>query len=263
MKTILALAAAFPLAIATTAIAFDVADYRLVDLSHSYDENTVYWPANPPEGFQLKRLAYGETPGGYFYSSNSICTAEHGGTHLDAPIHFSAAGITNEKLPLEQLIAPGVRIDIRDKTQQDRSYRLTRADVVAFEKRSGRIQSGTIVLLQTGWSEHWPDRKAYLGDASLDDASHLDFPSYGEDAARLLVEERGVAMLGIDTASIDYGKSKDFIVHRVAAARNVGGLENLMNLDQLPVSGFTIVALPMKIAGGSGGPARVVAMVPK
>jgi kynurenine formamidase len=134
--------------------------------------------------------------------------------------------------------------------------------VLRFEERAGRIQPGTIVLLHTGWSRFWPDRAAYFGDASAEDSSRLEFPGFGEDAARLLVEERRVAMLGLDTASIDYGRSKDFVVHRIAAARNVGGLENLTGLDALPDSDFTVIALPMKIAGGSGGPVRVVALVP-
>ena len=133
--------------------------------------------------------------------------------------------------------------------------------MLAFEKRHGVIKTGSIVLLRTGWSEHWPDVKAYLGDDTPGDASRLSFPSYGAEAARLLVEERGVVLLGVDTASIDYGTSKDFPVHRIAAARNVGGLENLTNLAQLPSTGFTILALPMKIEGGSGAPVRTVALV--
>jgi len=261
LRVLFSLSLVLVVAPAAAAESLDVAKYRLVDLSHAYDENTVYWPAKPPAAFELKQLHYGETPGGWFYASNSLCTAEHGGTHLDAPIHFAAERLTTEKLPLEQLIAPAIVIDVRDKTRNDRSYRLTTADVVDFERRNGRIEEGTIVLLHTGWSKRWPDREAYLGDASREDASKLDFPSYGEDAARLLVEERKVAMLGVDTASIDYGKSKDFIVHRIAADKNVAGLENLTNLDQLPAAGFTVIALPMKIAGGSGGPVRVVALV--
>ena len=133
----------------------------------------------------------------------------------------------------------------------------------AFEKQHGRIARGTIVLLKTGWSRYWPDAKSYLGDDTPGDASRLSFPSYGVDSAKQLVEERGVAALGIDTASIDYGKSTDFLVHRVAAAGNVPGLENLTNLDQLPARGATVVALPMKIEGGSGGPLRAIALVPR
>lgn len=243
--------------------AFDVSRYRLVDLTHAYDSRTLYWPSSPPTEFELEQLAFGETPRGWFYAANRFCTPEHGGTHLDAPIHFHRTGQTADQLALEKLVAPGVRIDVRALAAKDRNYRLTREDVLAFEKRNGRIPRGTIVLLQTGWSRYWPDREAYFGDASPDDASRLEFPSYGLEAARLLVEERGVAMLGVDTASIDYGRSRDFEVHRIAAAGNAGGLENLTNLDGLPESGFVVLALPMKIAGGSGGPVRVIALVPR
>jgi kynurenine formamidase len=156
-----------------------------------------------------------------------------------------------------------VVIDVSRQASANPDYRLTRGDVEAFEARHGRIAAGTIVLLRTGWSARWADRKAYLGDDTPNDASKLSFPSYGEDAARLLVEERSVAALGADVASIDYGRSTDFPVHRIAAARNAYGLENLTNLDALPPTGSVIVALPMKIAGGSGGPVRAIAMVPR
>jgi kynurenine formamidase len=140
---------------------------------------------------------------------------------------------------------------------------LTTQDVLQFEKQHGPIARGTIVLLRTGWSRHWPNAKAYLGDDTPGDASKLSFPSYGPESAKLLVEERGVAALGIDTASIDYGRSTDFQVHRIAAARNVPGFENLTNLDRLPARGATVIALPMKIEGGSGGPLRAIALVPR
>jgi len=242
--------------------ALDPDRYQMVDLSHSYDEQTLFWPTSPTT-FKKQTLAWGPTDGGYFYSAFSFCTPEHGGTHLDAPIHFSADGITTEKMPLQQLIAPGVVIDVSKQAAADRNYRLQVKDVTDFEDRHGPIAAGSIVLMRSGWSRHWPDARAYLGDDTPGDASKLQFPGYGVDATRLLVEERGVAMLGVDTASIDYGKSKDFMVHRVAAARNVGGLENLTGLEKLPASGFTVIALPVKIGGGSGAPVRVVALVPK
>jgi kynurenine formamidase len=237
-------------------------NHRLVDLTHAYGSDTLYWPTSPSR-FVLEELAHGKTEGGYFYSAYRLCTPEHGGTHLDAPIHFAEGKRTADQIPLEQLIAPAIVIDVSGKAAADRDYRLTPEDVLAFEQRHGRIAAGTIVLLRTGWSRFWPDPKAYLGDNTPGDASKLSFPSYGVEAARMLVEERRVGVLGVDTASIDYGRSTDFMVHRIAAARDVPGLENLTNLDQLPATGATVVALPMKIAGGSGGPVRVVAMVPQ
>jgi kynurenine formamidase len=240
----------------------DPAAQRIVDLSHAFGPKTLYWPTSPTR-FKLDSLARGETPGGFFYSANALSTPEHGGTHLDAPFHFSERGRTTAEIPLEQLVAPAVVIDVAAKASADRNYRLAAQDVWAFEKQHGPIARGTIVLLRTGWSRHWPNAKAYLGDDRPNDASKLSFPSYGADAAKQLVEERGVAALGIDTASIDYGPSTDFIVHRIAAAQNVPGLENLTNLDQLPPRGAIVIALPMKIEGGSGGPLRAIAMVGK
>ena len=129
--------------------ALDLNAYRLLDLGHAYNEATLYWPTSPSR-FELKQLAYGETDGGWFYSAYSICTPEHGGTHLDAPKHFAANGLTTDALPLENLMAPGVVIDITEKAASDADYRLTAADVEAFEKRHGDIAPGTIVLLRTG-----------------------------------------------------------------------------------------------------------------
>jgi kynurenine formamidase len=245
---------------ASAAVGLDLDDYRLIDLTHAYNEDTVYWPTAPSK-FELTTLAAGETPGGFYYSAYAVSTPEHGGTHLDAPVHFSASGRPNDALPLEQLIAPAVVIDVTAKARADRNYRLTVADVREFEAEHGTIAAGTMVLVRTDWSERWPNVADYMGDDTPGDASRLSFPGYGAEAAALLVEERRVGMLGIDTASIDYGASQDFPVHRLAAAQNVGGLENLTNLAALPATGATVLALPMKIEGGSGGPVRVVALV--
>jgi len=240
---------------------FDLTTARVVDLSHSFDKDTIYWPTSP-SGFELKELSHAVTPGGWFYASNSFCTPEHGGTHLDAPIHFAEGKWTSDQIPVDRLVGPAVVIDIRDKAGLT-DYRLTADDVRAWEKRNGTIKPGSIIVLRTGWFTRWPDRLRYLGDDTPGDASKLHFPSYGEDAARILVTERRVAAIGVDTASIDYGQSKDFIVHRVANGENVIGLENLANLDVLPERGAWIVALPMKIAGGSGGPLRAIALLPR
>jgi kynurenine formamidase len=240
----------------------DLRSAELIDLSHAFNAQTLYWPTSPSR-FELKELAYGPTPGGFFYSAYAISTPEHGGTHLDAPIHFAANAQTADRIPLSRLIAAAAVIDVSAAAGRDRNYRLTAADVLAFEKQYGRIAEGTIVLLRTGWSRYWPEAKAYLGDDTPGDASRLSFPSFGEDAARLLVQERRVAALGVDVASIDYGASKDFIVHRIAMAANVPGFENLTNLDRLPPVGALVIALPMKIENGSGGPLRAVAVVPR
>ena len=244
------------------AFALDIGDYHFVDLSHAYGSDTLYWPTAPSR-FEKTTISFGETESGGFYSAFSICTPEHGGTHLDAPMHFASDGLPTDKILLDKLIAPAVVIDVTHKAAENRNYLLTVADIRSFEEKYGRIDPGTILLLRTGWSRYWPDAKTYLGDDTAGEVSNLTFPSYGEDAARLLVEERKVVILGLDTASTDFGTSVDFVVHRIAAENNVSNLENLTNLDELPPVGSLVFALPMKIRGGSGGPVRVIALVPK
>ena len=240
----------------------DLASAELVDLTWPFDEKTLYWPTSPST-FEIKQLAYGRTPGGWFYSSFAVCTPEHGGTHLDAPIHFAEGRRTADQIPLRQLIAPAVVIDVAQQAASSSDYRLTADDVRAWERTHGTIAAGTIVLLHTGWGKRWPDRKAYFGDDTPGATDDLHFPSYGEDAARLLVSERRVAALGVDTPSIDYGQSRDFIVHQVANGENVPGFENVAHLERVPARGAWVMALPMKIGGGSGGPLRIVAAVPR
>jgi len=245
-----------------SAATIDLTRYRLVDLTHSFNAQTIYWPTST-KTFEHPLQTYGKTPGGWFYSSYELSTPEHGGTHLDAPIHFGEGKETADQIPLTRLLSRAVVIDVSAKADSNRDYLLTPDDITEFERQHGQIAEGTIVLLRTGWSRRWPDKLAYLGDNTPGDASKLHFPSFGPDAARLLVEQRRVAALGVDVASIDAGNSTDFMVHRIAAESSVPGFENLTSLDQLPPTGSIVIALPMKIEGGSGGPLRAVAMIPR
>jgi kynurenine formamidase len=240
----------------------DLSRLELVDLSHAYGPSTLYWPTSP-SAFRLDTLAAGITPGGFYYSAFSLSTPEHGGTHLDAPVHFHEGGLGADRIPLEKLVAPGVVIDITQQAASDPDYRLILPDIEAFERSHGAIAAGTIVLLRTGWSAHWGNRKAYFGDDTPNDATKLHFPGYGAEAARFLVEERRVAALGVDSPSVDHGPSQDYPVHRITAPAGVPNFENLTNLDRLPPTGAIVAALPMKIEGGSGAPLRAVAMVPQ
>ncbi len=241
--------------------AFDGGGGRWVDLSHSFGPSTIYWPTDTL-GFQHRELAYGTTEAGWFYSAYAFASAEHGGTHLDAPSHFAEGGLTADQVPLSSLIAPASVVDVSSKTTPD--YQLSAADLEAWEAEHGRIADGSILLVRTGWSEKWGDRTAYLGTSLAGPAAVADlhFPGIGADAAQWLVDNRALAAVGIDTPSIDYGQSEDFEAHVILYAENVPGFENVANLGELPATGAAVVALPMKIEGGSGGPLRIVAYVP-
>ena len=233
----------------------------MVDLSHAYANDTLYWPTDT-DGFRLDTLAEGETPGGYFYAAKAFATAEHGGTHLDAPFHFAQGGDDAASIPLDQLILPGIVIDVSEAAAADPDYLVTVEDVTAWEDEHGRVPEGSAVLIRTGWAARWPDALAYLGDDAPGETGNLHFPGLGAAATRLLVEDRRAGLLGIDTASIDHGQSTDFIAHQIGAAAGVPNLENVADLSALPPTGFLLAALPMKIAGGTGAPVRIVALLP-
>jgi len=239
---------------------FDGSGGRWIDLSYAYSEETLYWPTE--DGFQLEELAYGETEAGYFYSSYKISTAEHGGTHLDAPIHFSRGGMSAEQIPLDRLIAPAVVVDVAARATPD--YLIDVGDLEEWERTHGRIPDGAILLLRTGWGERWPDRLGYLGTERTgpEAVAELHFPGILPEAARWITDQRNVAAVGIDTPSIDYGQSTGFEAHVIIYGSNIPGFENVANLQEIPEVGAFVVALPMKVAGGSGGPLRIVAFVP-
>lgn len=233
---------------------------RMIDLTYPFDEHTVYWPNNKP--FQHEQTAWGPTADGYWYASATYAASEHGGTHLDAPIHFGAGQDTVDRIPLDRLIGPAVVIDVRTPCAADPDYELTVQDLQAWESQHGRIPPDGLVLMLTGWGQYWPDRTRYLGSSTPDQGDTLHFPGFSRAAAEFLVRERAIRGIGIDTASIDPGRSRDFQAHQVINGANLYALENVAGLEQVPATGAVILALPMKIAGGSGGPVRIVALLP-
>lgn len=234
----------------------------LVDLSHAYDAQAIFWPTAAP--FKLAKVADGMTPGGYYYAANDFATSEHGGTHVDAPIHFAQGHQTVDRIPLERLLGAAVVIDVTGAAAKNADYQVTADDIQQAEARDGRIPDRAIVLIRTGFSRRWPDAASYLGTAERGEAAvaKLHFPGLHPDAAAWLIANRSISAIGIDTASIDYGQSKLFESHRALFAHDIPAFENLAALDRLPARGAHIIALPMKIAGGSGAPLRVVAILP-
>lgn len=237
---------------------------KWIDLSYDFSEKTLYWPNNP-EGFRLDTQFNGITAGGFYYSSNAIYAPEHGGTHLDAPVHFAEGKWSTDKVPLESLTGEAVVVDVTDKTKSNADYLVSVEDVTSWENANGKIPDDAILLFRTGWGAFYPDAAKYLGTSGKGDSAvaNLHFPSIHPDLATWLVKERKIKALGIDVASVDYGQSKDFKTHQILYAQNIPGFENLANLEALPAKGAYVVALPMKIKDGSGGPLRIIAWVKK
>ena len=236
---------------------------KVVDLSYAYNEQTIFWPT--AKTFTLEKVAEGETEGGYFYAANNFSAAEHGGTHLDAPVHFARDGDKADEIPLRNLMGEAVVVDVSRASLADPDHLISRREIEAHERRHGRIADGSIVLLRTGYGRFWPDRERYMGTAELGEAAvpKLHFPGLDPDAARWLVRRRDVRAVGLDTASIDRGQSTTFEAHQVFGAANVPVFENVANLQRVPAEGAVVIALPMKIDGGSGGPLRAIAIVPR
>ncbi|MEO5946275.1 MAG: cyclase family protein [Chitinophagaceae bacterium] len=235
---------------------------KWIDLSYDFSEETIYWPNNPT-GFKLDTQFNGMTPAGFYYSSNAFFTPEHGGTHLDAPVHFARGKWSVDQIPLEQLTGVAVIIDVSEKTKDKPDYQVSVADITEWENQNGEIPDNAIVLFRTGWGKFYHDPSKYLGTAEKGEAAIADlhFPSILPDLATWLLKNRKIKAVGVDTPSVDYGQSKDFKTHQLLYAENILGFENVANLDKLPVKGAYIFALPMKIKDGSGGPLRIIAWI--
>ena len=241
----------------------DLSQGTWVDLTYPFDSTTIYWPTDT-KGFSLDTVSFGSTGQNYFYAAFSFCSAEHGGTHLDAPVHFANGKKSVEALGLDQLIGRAMVIDVSDKALEDSDYLVTIEDFKAWESENGPLPEQSIVLLRTGYGKFWPDREAYLGTSltGLKAVQNLHFPGLSPEAALWLTKEKNIKAIGLDTPSIDYGQSSTFESHRILFAHNIPAFENLANLDQLPIQGAWILALPMAISGGSGAPLRAVAWIP-
>lgn len=234
---------------------------QMLDMTYTYDENTIYWPTAKP--FELKKLDWGITERGWWYASNEYSAAEHGGTHADAPIHFAEGGRTIDQVPLEEWIGPAVKIDVTEKCSENRDYLLSKEDILEWETLYGPIPDKAWVIMYTGIdTKYYPDKKMVLGtDKTGEEAlPELSFPGFSVDSIEYLTTQRNITGIAIDTPSIDYGKSQDFLVHQKLFAADKLALENIAHLDKLPPSGATLYVMPMLIKDGTGAPARVFAV---
>ncbi|MCX7091225.1 MAG: cyclase family protein [Legionellales bacterium] len=231
---------------------------KILDLTYPFNEKTIYWPTE--KGFHLEKFFYGITPKGYFYSAYHFCAPEHGGTHIDAPRHFSKIGFPVDKIPVTQLIGNAVVIHVEKNVENHPDYAITLADIQAFEKQYRSLSPQDIVIFYTGWGQYWRDKKHYLGTDKFGDVKNLHFPGLSPEAARYLVMKK-VKGVGLDTPSLDPGISNDFQAHQIILRANLFGVENIAHLGKLPPVGAKLIVAPMKIEGGSGAPTRVFALL--
>ena len=232
---------------------------KWVDLTYSFSNETLYWPT--ANTFKFDTAFVGETPGGFYYEAFNYSAAEHGGTHLDAPVHFAKGKWATDEIPADRLTGEAVVIDVSANALKNPDYQISVADIEGWEKTNGRIPDDGIILFRTGYGAYYPDAKKYLGtdERGAEAVAKLHFPGIHPDAAKWIVANRKVKAVGLDVASFDYGQSKDFMTHQVLYKENICGFENVANMDKLPAKGGYIIALPMKIKRGSGGPLRIIA----
>jgi kynurenine formamidase len=234
---------------------------RIIDLTYTFDAKTIYWPTEHPFTHEFEH--FGMEPGGYFYASAKYAAPEHGGTHMDAPLHFNRAGVTVDQVPLSVMIGPAAVIDFSARAAHDRDTMLSVEDIQRWETAHGRIPDGAIVVARSGWGRYWPEKKRYLGTAAPGDVAHLHFPGFSAAAVKFLLEQRKIVAIAIDTPSMDPGDSKDFPVHRLWLGANRPGFENVANAERLPETGATIFCIPMKMGQGTGAPTRIFALLPQ
>lgn len=233
----------------------------ILDMTYVLDDAAIFWPTLKP--FSLTKVAWGITEGGWWNASNEFSASEHGGTHVDAPIHFAAGGRTIDQIPLAEWIGPAVKVDVTAQCGRDRDYLLSTDDLKSWEKVSGRIPDGAWVIMYTGiGTRYYPDKKMVLGTEKIgrEAIPELSFPGFSVESIEFLLQERNIRGIAIDTPSIDRGKSTDFKVHQVLFAADKLALENIAKLDRLPAKGATLYVIPMFIKEGTGAPARVFAM---
>ncbi|MCP4195568.1 MAG: cyclase family protein [Proteobacteria bacterium] len=235
----------------------------VLDMTYAFGDSSIYWPTG--KGFEAKPMFWGKTEGGWWYASNDYSANEHGGTHVDAPIHFYEQGKTIDEIALTSWFGPAVRLDVTEACENNRDYRLTVADIQEFEKAHGDIPRGAWVVMYTGiGTRYYPDRTKVLGTDKRgpEAVPLLSFPGFSKESVDYLLQHRDITGIAIDTPSIDYGKSPDFPVHIALLGAGKLAIENIANLDKLPNTGATLYAVPMLIENGTGAPARIFAVLP-
>ena len=225
---------------------------RAVDLTHTFTSEFPTFFGTP--GIALKKLKDFKTDG---FNLNEWTVLEHAGTHIDAPIHFAASGAGPAELTLEQLVVPLAVIDISARAASDADSQLTPEDIRTWERRHGRLPRGACVALHSGWDKHVGSPRF----AGKDEKGTFHFPGFHPEATAMLIEQRSIAGIAVDTLSLDHGPSKDFATHTRWLPAGRWGLENVAGLANVPPRGATLIVGAPKVKGATGGPTRVIALV--
>jgi kynurenine formamidase len=245
---------------ATTSVAAQQNPVRLprgyrdvVDLTHTFSPSLPVYP-----GYRPIQVRARTTVAQNGYANNELTLDEHTGTHLDAPSHFVPGAMSVDHLPVDRFVAPLVVISIVDRAAKDADTLVSVDDLRQWEMRHARIPSGAFVAMRSGWDTRAPDADRFL---NRDAKGTMHAPGFSEQAARFLVDERDICGVGVDTLSLDAGAAQKFVAHLAILGAAKYGVEMLTNLAAVPPSGATIIVGAPKHIGGSGGPARVLALV--
>lgn len=244
---------ASPVATGPGALGVTLGSYtQIQDLTHTITPLTPVFPGNPQPVIEPFRTF--ETDG---YYANKLAYAEHAGTHMDAPAHFIEGELFADQLPVERFLAPLAVIDISERAASDPDAQVTPDDILAWEEANGPLPAGAFVAMNSGWDAKINDPDAFI-NADADGVLH--FPGFHPDATMLLLDEREITGLGVDTLSLDYGASTDFGTHIALLGSGRYGLEGLASLATLPAAGGLIIVGGPKFLNASGGPSRVLAL---
>jgi kynurenine formamidase len=234
--------------------------WEMVDMTYVFDETTLNWPTQ--KKFEMRVIMNETTSDGYWLQLEEYSSAIHAGTHMDAPCHFVLGKWCVDDIPLERLSGPAAVVDITDKVRENPDATVSVNDLKDWESISGRSLNGTIVVMRSGWGRRWGDREAYIGTLG-NDTKDMHFPGMSPKAAQWLVDNRDVYGVASESLSLDAGQNNAFMAHRILLGNNIYGLENVANVEEIPIVGAYIYASPMKLGRGSGAPTRIVAKYPK
>ena len=236
-----------------------IAEGRLnaIDLTYALDQHAPFWPEGSRVSPFHATIAATYERDGYF--GRNLQLPEHFGTHMDAPLHLDPKGASLDEIPVQDFLLRAVVVDVRAAVASNSDYRLTVQDLQNWESAHGTLPRGSAILMLTGWGSRWPSEERYMNQ---DAKGVMHFPGFSLEAARYLLDHVRPKAIGVDTPSVDYGPSQHFEVHQLTMHAGVYHLESLANVERLPATGAILISLPMKLRGGSGGPARVVALVP-